>query len=98
MAEPYVCAVCGDAVDEKLSVDCHSCGSRYHLNPRNDDEGKDCGAVWINEHHLALEFACQRCLDESGESPQQAATPQPDAPAQVITPSLPPRKRYRRRD
>lgn len=98
MAESYVCVVCGAAVDEKLSADCHACGRRYHLNPRNDDEGKDCGAVWINEHHLALEFACQRCLDEGGGSSEPAATPPPDVPAQVITPSLSRPRRYRRRD
>ena len=29
---------------------------------RTDIPGKDCGQVWINEDHLALEFACDLCL------------------------------------
>ncbi len=97
MTKQYDCAVCGETVDEKMSVDCHGCGRRYHLNPRNDDAGRDCGAVYINEHHLALEFACQRCLDEGG-GPAEPIAPTPEGPAQVIRPSLPDRKRYRRRD
>ncbi len=27
-----------------------------------DMPGKDCGEVWVNEEHQALEFACNRCL------------------------------------
>lgn len=42
---------------------CNSCGSTYHLNQREDLPGKDCGQVWINEDHMALEFACQVCLE-----------------------------------
>ncbi len=63
MAEVWPCAVCGEEVDETMSSFCNSCGERFHLNQRNDRPGKDCGAVWINEQYLALEFACQRCLD-----------------------------------
>ena len=88
MAEAQVCIVCGEAVDaSNLSV-CNSCGQPFHLNPRNDRPGKDCGAVWIDEQYLALEFACQRCLD--GASPAESRKPQ------VRRPRTGPR-RYRRR-
>ncbi len=88
MVELSLCAVCQEAVDEAMSAECHSCGKRFHLNPRNDLEGKDCGAVWISEQHMALEFACQRCLDGSDSSPP------PPSPAHSERPH---RRRYRRR-
>lgn len=88
MGEPWSCVVCGEAVDESTSSVCDSCGERFHLNQRNDRPGKDCGAVWINDQYLALEFACQRCL-------------RPDAPApppkpRILRPRLH-RRRYRKR-
>lgn len=42
---------------------CNACGNLYHLNQRADMAGTDCGQVWINEEHLALEFACNNCLN-----------------------------------
>ena len=43
---------------------CGNCGRPYHLNQTNDAAtGDDCGQVWINEDHLALEFACNVCLN-----------------------------------
>jgi hypothetical protein len=81
-----LCAVCGELVDERTSSVCNSCGERFHLNQRNDQPGKDCGAVWVNDQYLALEFACQRCLD--GE-----VAPAPPKP-RVIRPRL---RRYRKR-
>jgi hypothetical protein len=74
MPDGLRCVVCGEPVDEKTSSICDNCGERFHLNPRSDVSGKDCGAVWINEQHLGLEFACQRCLD--GRAPVPPA-PQP---------------------
>ena len=87
MAE-WSCVVCGEAVDESTSSVCNLCGERFHLNQRNDRPGKDCGAVWINEQYLALEFACQRCLDGS----EPASLPKP----RIIRPRLR-QRRYRRR-
>ena len=87
MAESLACAVCGDGVDERASSVCNSCGERFHLNQRNDQPGKDCGAVWINEQYLGLEFACLRCLDTDDPPPP----PQP----RILRPRL--RRRYRRR-
>ena len=88
MAEAWACVVCDEAVDESTSSVCSSCGERFHLNQRSDRPGMDCGAVWINEQYLALEFACQRCQD-GGDTP---AAPKP----QIRRPRLGPR-RYRRR-
>jgi hypothetical protein len=88
MSERWSCSVCGETVDESNSSICTGCGGRYHLNQRNDREGKDCGTVWVNEHYLALEFACQRCLDASG--PQEPPKPQ------IRRPRIG-RRRYRKR-
>ena len=87
MAEASTCVVCGEPVDESNSSVCNGCGDRFHLNQRNDRPGKDCGAVWVDEQYLALEFACQRCLD--GEGP--ASPPRP----RVLRPRL--GRRYRKR-
>lgn len=87
MAEPMTCSVCGEAADERSSSLCNYCGARFHLNQRNDRPGKDCGAVWINDQYLALEFACQRCL---------AATDPPPSEPRVLRPKVG-RRRYRRR-
>ena len=88
MPETLSCVVCGEEMDEQTSSVCHSCGNRFHLNQRNDTEGKDCGNVWINEQFLALEFACQRCL--AGDEPQSAPKPR------VLRPRAG-RRRYRKR-
>ena len=39
-----------------------SATGRFHLNQRNDTDGKDCGDVWIDEQYLSLRFACFNCL------------------------------------
>jgi len=57
------CSVCSDPLDEADAAFCGECGNAYHLNQRQDRPGKDCGQVWINEDHLALEFACNSCLN-----------------------------------
>ena len=88
MAESGVCVVCDEEVDERTSSVCNSCGERFHLNQRNDQPGKDCGSVWVNDQYLALEFACQRCL----ASDEPAASPK----SRVLRPRIG-RRRYRRR-
>ena len=90
MTEALVCAVCGEGVHERNSSICNSCGGRFHLNQRNDQTGKDCGMVWIDDRYLALEFACQRCLD--GE-----AQPAPPPATRVMSPRIG-RRRYRKRE
>lgn len=68
MRETTACAVCAEGVDESSSAVCNGCGQRFHLNLRNDREGKDCGQVWVNEEFLALEFACFMCLRREEET------------------------------
>lgn len=56
------CSVCNQAIAAHMFATCDSCGKAYHLNQRTDLPGTDCGQVWINEEHLALEFGCDLCL------------------------------------
>lgn len=56
------CSVCLLELEEHMVAHCNACGQAYHLNQRNDRPGTDCGEVWVNEEHLALEFACNTCL------------------------------------
>jgi hypothetical protein len=56
------CSVCGEQLSPEEEAFCGECGKPYHLNQRQDRPGKDCGQVWINEEHMALEFACNSCL------------------------------------
>ena len=66
------CAVCGEPVQEAASALCNVCDRRFHLNQRNDVDGKDCGEVWIDEQYLSLRFACFHCLGRAtaaGEPP-----------------------------
>ena len=93
MAESDTCFVCAGSVDALTSSVCSACGERFHLNQRNDRAGKDCGAVWINEQHLGLEFACQRCLDEA-QPPEAAPAPQA---ADETAAARKPQRRYRKR-
>ena len=86
MAEVGPCVVCGEPAAEGASSVCNSCGGRFHLNQRNDGDDKDCGAVWIDDQYLALEFACRRCLDAHRPPP---ATPR------IVRPRL--GRRYRKR-
>lgn len=61
--ESKACNVCGLEVAIHMEAWCSDCGLLYHLNQRVDLPGDDCGQVWINEEHLALEFACNTCLN-----------------------------------
>jgi hypothetical protein len=63
MTKALVCVVCTDELTSTTEAWCGQCGKSYHLNQRVDLPGKDCGQVWINEEHLALEFACDLCLN-----------------------------------
>ncbi len=56
------CAVCGQPAEESTSALCGECDRPFHLNPRNDVDGKDCGEVWVDEQFLSLRFACFACL------------------------------------
>lgn len=69
------CTVCGDTVLESDSAVCGECDQRFHLNLRNDVDGKDCGDVWIDEQDLSLRFACFNCLGGAGASDGEGEPP-----------------------
>ena len=82
------CHVCSAVADDSNSAHCSQCGRRFHLvltNAGNTAEksdpsgkgsgGKDCGAVWIDDSTMALEFGCEPCLAElRGEAPGSASS------------------------
>ncbi len=73
--EQLACTVCGEPLTEANSAVCNNCDERFHLNQRNDADGKDCGDVWIDEQYLSLRFACFNCL--RGETPTAEAEEPP---------------------
>jgi hypothetical protein len=77
------CVVCGEAVDETNSAVCQGCNRRFHLVLRQDQQGKDCGDVWINEAFMSLQFACFNCLRATGidSIPSSASVPGTGQPA-----------------
>ncbi|MCC7363450.1 MAG: hypothetical protein IT303_03685 [Dehalococcoidia bacterium] len=62
------CSVCDEELEAHTEAWCNACGLAYHLNQRLDLPGKDCGQVWVNEEFLALEFACDTCLNPVPET------------------------------
>lgn len=94
--QTFTCVVCGEPVAAVMSAECNWCDGRYHLNQRNDVEGKDCGAVWIDEQYLALQFACQTCLDSRAAGSSPGPTAREPAPASPPGASRP--RRYKRRE
>jgi hypothetical protein len=89
-SETQTCAVCGGVMAPAQSAECNWCDARYHLNQRNDVEGKDCGQVWIDEQFLALQFACNNCLAAD------QALPAPPVAREIRVTGQ--RRRYRRRE
>jgi hypothetical protein len=71
------CFVCDEAIVPGTSAECNWCDRAYHLNQRNDVEGKDCGSVWIDEQFLALQFACNVCLRGEPQPARAAIRPAP---------------------
>ncbi len=74
-ATAAICTVCRGAIDAPMSAECNWCNAPFHLNQRNDVEAQDCGEVWIDEQHLALQFACNTCL--AGDAGPIVAARQP---------------------
>ena len=91
-AEAMTCTVCGEAVTPPMSAECNWCDGRYHLNQRNDVDGKDCGQVWIDEQFLALQFACNNCLSGAGAPAAPSTTAAQRPPRRAGG-----RRRYRKR-
>ena len=90
MTDDTTCAVCGESVnDSALLAECRACGALFHLNPRADIEGIDCGDVWTGDAEApALQFHCQPCIDRLRGGGQVAPTEAPSTPPGM--PSLPP--------
>ena len=87
MAEDLACAVCGQSVtDAALLSECGTCGAAFHLNPRADVEGIDCGDVWTGGPEApALQFYCRPCIDRT-----QGAARAQDAVTTAGSPAMPP--------
>ena len=59
-----LCDVCGLAVPDSRNIQqCFSCDRWFHLNPRQDIAGIDCGDAWLGAD-LGVEYYCQVCIDE----------------------------------
>jgi hypothetical protein len=66
------CNVCGDHIPADRLATCNNCHEHYHLRTREDQDGDDCGEVWINEQYLSLEYACNACLGKGVSEPPVA--------------------------
>ena len=75
--EQHTCAICAASeTDPGLLADCGGCGALFHLNPRNDIEGIDCGDVWAGDcDQPVLQFFCNACLARIREEIQAAGVP-----------------------
>ena len=64
-APTHTCEICEvSETNAQLLSDCSSCGVLFHLNPRNDIPGIDCGDVWVGDcDEPVLQFFCNRCLE-----------------------------------
>ena len=99
------CAVCDEPLRSDAQADCYSCGRFFHLGLTADSDVADCGQVWIDDEVLALQFACNRCIDaQTGASAQDEQVGRvgeevPDAPLRVqrAEPGLSARDLARRR-
>ena len=69
MTETSPCRVCGEAIAPDRAATCNNCQGPFHLRTRQDQDGTDCGDVWIHDQHLSLEFACNLCLGKAGKEP-----------------------------
>lgn len=88
MPDHLTCAVCAESVaDAGLLSECISCGMSFHLNPRADVEGIDCGDVWTGgPESPALQFHCRPCIDRAHGAEDAAVA----AEAPAVPPGMPP--------
>ena len=66
--QEHTCAICQvTETDINLLADCSACGVFFHLNPRNDIEGIDCGDVWAGDcDQPVLQFFCNGMMILTG--------------------------------
>ena len=89
------CAVCGGPLTRNASADCYMCGQLFHLGLTTDSVVDDCGQVWLDDEAMALQFACNSCLEQQrAEVEGPVAEPEPEA---APSPPKPPRQRRAQR-
>lgn len=110
MSEDHRCEICGVVeTNGDLISQCFGCQRDFHLNPRSDIEGIDCGDALIGPA-LGIEFYCQDCIavvegraaaqlaDQDappGASPTAPAITPPTTPPTAPSSDLPPRRATR---
>jgi len=63
------CHVCGESLFEDSAAFCNCCGREFHMALTIDSKVTDCGAVWIDDELLALQFLCNACMTDYGIAP-----------------------------
>ncbi len=59
------CDICGrEEADAGLLEACIGCGVMFHLNPRNDVNGIDCGDAVLRPE-FGVHFYCQNCIERA---------------------------------
>lgn len=69
MTDTTPCRVCGETIAPDRAATCNNCLEPFHLRTRQDQDGTDCGDVWIHDQNLSLEFACNLCLGKGSQEP-----------------------------
>lgn len=83
------CTVCDEPLRADAQADCYSCGRFFHLGLTADSDIADCGQVWIDDEVLALQFACNRCIDaQTGVSEQDEQVSRVDEEAMDAPPRV----------
>ncbi len=92
---PSQCAVCGGPLSRNASADCYMCGQLFHLGLTTDSVVDDCGQVWLDDEVMALQFACNSCLEQQrAEAEGPVSEPEPEA---APSPPSPPNPRRAQR-
>ena len=65
MSSGAICGVCNE-VEETPLVECIECGIMFHLNPRIDRPGKDCGDAILGDA-MGIEMICKNCIAQRRE-------------------------------
>ena len=95
MSEGHRCEICGVVeTNGDLISQCFGCQRDFHLNPRSDTEGIDCGDALIGPA-LGIEFYCQDCIAmvegrSAAQLADQDAPPGASPTAPAITPPTTP--------
>ena len=82
------CAVCGGPLTRNASADCYMCGQLFHLGLTTDSVVDDCGQVWLDDEAMALQFACNSCLEQQ-RAEAEGPVPEPEPQAAPNPPSQP---------